>query len=137
MLKLVKKISFYVLLLQINLAMAAAPTFLLTHNQTDVESNAYIDGTIPSIYPTKPHSDSKVYWNMVRVACHGHTANNICTALIKMASNTPNPIDVGYVNLDLTTGEITPKVISNNGYTLTVNGPGETTLTKAIQSPKS
>ncbi len=32
--------------------------------------------------------------------------------------------------LDLNSGEITPKVIKSNGYTITINGPGEATLTK-------
>jgi hypothetical protein len=110
--------------------LTAAPAFLMTHNKTDSESNAYIDGTIPSIYPTKKQSDSKVFWNMVRVACYGHLKGNICTALIKIDSNTPNPIDIGYVYMDLTTGDITPKQVNGNGYTITVNGPGETTITK-------
>lgn len=107
----------------------SAPAFLLTHNLTDEESNAHIDG-IPSLYPTKARSHSKVYWNLVRVACHGHSVGNSCTAVIKMATNTPNPIEIGEVHMDLTTGDITPKQLSANGYTLVVNGPGETTLTK-------
>lgn len=125
---LIRVLSFVVFLIHLSYALAA-PGFLLTHNLTDVESNAYIDGTIPSIYPTKAHSDSKVYWNMVKIACHGHTKGNICTALIKMATNSPNPIDVGYVNLDLTTGEINPKKITGNGYSIVINGLAETTIT--------
>lgn len=108
----------------------AAPSVLITHNTTDVESNAYIDGTIPSLYPTKPHSDSRVIWNVVRLACHGHTQNNQCLALIRMAPNTPDALDVGYVSLNLITGEITPKELVANGYHLVVNGPAETTLEK-------
>lgn len=107
-----------------------APAFLLTHNRTNLESNAYIDGTIPSLYPSKPHADNKVYWNMVKVACHGHTNGNNCSALIKMGTNTSTPIDVGYVTLNLLTGDINPKIISANGFTVTVNGPGETTITQ-------
>lgn len=125
---IIKLLSLIMFVSHANYALAA-PAFLLTHNLTDVESNAYIDGTIPSIYPTKAHSEGKVYWNMVKVACHGHTKGNICTALIKMATNTPNPVDVGYVNLDLLTGEINPKTVTGNGYSVTVNGPAETTIT--------
>ena len=102
----------------------------MTHNRTDFESNAFIDGT-PSIYPTKAHTDNKVYWNMVKVACHGHSNGNQCSALIKMATNTANPMTIGYLTLDLATGDITPKVLNGQGFTLVVNGPGETTITKS------
>ncbi len=114
----------------ISCALWAAPTYLFTHNRTEYESNAFIDGTIPSVHPTKANADSKVYWNMVKLACHGHTINNECSALIKIATDTPAPIDIGYVSLNLLTGEITPKQLSANGFTITINGPGETTLTK-------
>lgn len=112
-------------------AVFAAPDYIITHNETDVASNAYVAGTIPSPYPTPAHSSRQVYWNMVRLACYGYTtADNKCSALIKMATETNEPIELGYVTMDLVTGEITPKQLSNNGYTLTVNGPGETTLTQ-------
>jgi hypothetical protein len=108
----------------------AAPATLVTHNHTDVESNAYIDGTIPSLYPTKAHGESKVIWNAVRLACHGHTKENQCMALIKMSPNTPESVDIGFVTLNLLSGEITPKELVANGYRVIVNGPGETTLEK-------
>jgi hypothetical protein len=111
----------------------AVPAYLITHNNTDLESNAYIAGTIPSPYATPAHDFRKVYWTMVRMACYGHTTDKKkikCSALIKVGTNTPNPIDVGTVVMDLETGDITPKQISNNGYTLIVNGPGEATLNK-------
>lgn len=106
----------------------ASPTSLITHNTTDVESNAFIAGTIKSNYPTKAHSDNHVSWVSVKMACFGRTVNGKCSALIKMGTNTPNPVDLGYVIMDLNTGDITPKQLSGNGYTLIVNGPGETTL---------
>ena len=108
----------------------AGPSVMLTHNKTDVESNAFIDGTIASPYPTRANSDGKVSWMMVKMACYGHTQGNACRALIKMETNTTAPIDLGYVSMDVNSGAITPKKLSANGYTLTVNGPGETTLTK-------
>lgn len=108
----------------------ASPFFLITHNTTDSESNAYISGTIPSPHPSRPHSDNKVSWISVRMACFGHVVNNQCLALIKMDTNTSNPIEIGTVSLDLTTGDITPKQIRANGYTMTVNGVGESTITK-------
>lgn len=111
-------------------ASATPPKLLITHNLTDEESNAYVAGVIPSQYPTKAHSDSKVIWTSVRMACYGHVVNSKCPAVIKMATNTPNPIEIGTVELDLNTGEMTPSQISGNGYTFTVNGPGESTITK-------
>lgn len=111
-------------------AALAVPTYLTTHNNTNEESNAFVAGTIPSPYPTAAHSTRQVYWNMVRLACFGHTTNGKCAALIKMATNTSNPIVVGVLSMDLNTGDITPKKLSNNGYTLTVTGPGDATINK-------
>lgn len=108
----------------------AAPAYLTTHNRTGEESNAYIAGSIPSPYPTKAHSTNQVYWNLVRLACYGNTTNGKCPALIKMATNTASPIDIGYVTMDLDTGDITPKVLSAKGYTLRAIGPGEAEITK-------
>lgn len=111
-------------------AAMASPILLITHNTTDLESNAYVAGTIQSHYPSKPHNDNKVSWVSVKMACFGHTVDSKCPALIKMATNTPNPIEIGTVTMDLNTGDITPKQIIANGFTLMVNGPGETTLIK-------
>ncbi len=108
----------------------AAPKQLITHNMTDVESNAYVDGSIPSQHPTKPHSNGAVFWTIVKMACFGHTTAGKCTALIKMATDTPNPVTIGTLSLDLASGDITPKQVSANGYTITVNGPGETTISQ-------
>lgn len=108
----------------------ASPILLITHNTTDLESNAYIAGTIRSQYPSKPHSDNKVSWVSVKMACYGHTIDLKCPALIKVGTNTANPVDLGMVTMDLNTGDITPKQLSANGFTLIVNGPGETTLLK-------
>lgn len=126
---MLKSISALVLSLTAAGALAV-PSNLTTHNNTDVESNAFIAGTIPSPYPTLAHSTRQVPWNMVRFACYGNTTNGKCSALIKMATNTANPIDIGYVMMELDTGNITPKTLSAKGYTLTVNGPGEATITK-------
>lgn len=108
----------------------ATPDYLTTHNNTNEESNAYVAGSIPSVYPTKAHTTNQVYWNLVRMACYGHTTNDKCPALIKMATNTSHPIEIGTVTMNLKTGEITPKQISANGYTMFVNGPGEATINK-------
>jgi hypothetical protein len=108
----------------------AAPKQLITHNRTAVESNAYINGMIASQHPTKANSDNKVFWASVKLACYGHIVNNECQALVKMATDTANPVDLGWLTVNLATGDITPKYVSGNGYHLEVNGPGETTIYK-------
>jgi hypothetical protein len=113
-----------------SLAAIAAPKQLITHNSTDLESNAFVAGSIPSQHPTKAHSDGKVFWTAVKLACFGHTVNGQCAALIKMATNTANPIEIGTLQVDVNSGEITPHQLSTNGFTITVNGPGETTISK-------
>lgn len=116
--------------LTINSAFATPPKQLVTHNTTDSESNAFIAGVIPSQHPTKAHSEERVFWAMVKMACFGYVVNGKCPALIRMDTNTAHPIDLGVVQLDLETGDITPKSLTANGYTLLVNGPGETTIIK-------
>jgi hypothetical protein len=108
----------------------AAPSYLTTHNNTSEESNAYIAGTIPSPYPTAANSTRQIYWNLVKIACFGKSTNGQCAAVIKMATNTANPIVIGTVSMNLETGAITPQTMSANGYTFTVNGPGEATIDK-------
>ncbi|WP_019217489.1 hypothetical protein [Legionella tunisiensis] len=111
-------------------AVFASPTFLITHNKTNVESNAYVEGTIDSHQPTKANSDGKVHWAVVRMVCFGHIApDGKCPALIKMETNTPHPVTLGWLYLHIESGDITPKSLKANGYTLTVNGPGEATIT--------
>lgn len=114
--------------LGLSIAQAGAPGFLVTHNHTPVQSNAFIDGTIASPYPTEANADGKLLWTLVRMACNGHIHNGRCSAVIKMATNTTKPVTLGTVSMDMETGDISPKFISGNGYTLTVNGPGESTL---------
>ncbi len=109
-------------------AALATPKNLITHNNTDLESNAFVAGTIKSNHPTKAHSTNSVSWISVKMICYGHIVDGKCPALIKMGTNTAFPVEIGTVIMDMNTGDITPKQISNNGYTLIVNGPGETTL---------
>lgn len=107
----------------------SAPTHLVTHNNTNENSNAYIAGTVPSPHPTAPMSTNKVYWNLVKIACFPYkTPDGKCTALIKMATNTSSPVEVGTVTMDLNSGAMTPSEIRKNGYVFTVNGPGEASI---------
>jgi hypothetical protein len=108
----------------------ASPTYLTTHNKTNEESNAYIAGTIPSPYPTPAHASRQVHWNLVRIACYGHTSKGKCSALIKMATNTSNPIEIGYITMDIESGALEPSVLSAKGYTLRAVGPAEAEITK-------
>lgn len=110
-----------------------APMYMVTHNQTDVQSNAFIDGTIDSGHPTQPRSDKKVLWSLVHIVCLGHIdSNNACKALVKVATNTRDPITLGTMSMNVLTGDITPKQLTDKSdrYLLTVNGPGEVTLTQ-------
>ncbi|WP_028387797.1 hypothetical protein [Legionella fairfieldensis] len=109
---------------------AASPSRLVTHNTTNVRSNTYFAGYIPSSAPAQAHDDGLLDWPFVKMACYGHTSATKCPAVIKVAIDTPNPVDLGKVTIDIETGDITPKSLSLNGYTLVVNGPGEMTLTK-------
>lgn len=111
-------------------AFATPPKQLITHNTTSVESNAYVAGTIPSQHPTRPYSNTSTPWAAVKMACFGHVTNGKCWALVKMATNTDTPIELGIVSIEMDTGIITPSQLSANGYTLTVNAPGETTLSE-------
>jgi hypothetical protein len=105
----------------------ATPLSMTTHNKTNVDSNAYIGG-IPSIYPAKANSDRTISWSLVRLACFGH--GDPCKAEVFMETNTSNPVSIGFMSMNLKTGDITPKKSGKNGYCVTVNGPAEVTLTK-------
>jgi hypothetical protein len=127
--KMMKHITAIALTLVTSVALAVPPS-LITHNLTNVESNAYVAGSIPSPMPSKANSNTVVPWLVVQMACYGRTTNDLCPATIKMASNTANPVTLGNVFMNMKTGQITPAHVSGNGYTLTVNGPAEATLTR-------
>ncbi|MBX9704373.1 MAG: hypothetical protein K2X39_09500 [Silvanigrellaceae bacterium] len=111
-------------------AFAIPPRAFITNNTTGVESNAFIDGTIPSAHPTHPYASNAVSWVAVRMMCFNHAPNNNCTAVVKMETNTAEPKVIGQVTMNLVTGDITPKMITGNGYSLVVDGPGKVTLYK-------
>ena len=129
--KMLKGLAVAALSLSSTLVLAS-PTYLVTHNHTDVQSNAYVAGVVPSPVPTNPCSEGKVHWALVRMSCYSQMINGRCPAVIKMATNTAAPIILGMVSMDVETGDILPKQISANGYTFTVNGPGEGTLTQSF-----
>src|SRR5215204_2209385 len=78
------------------------PKNLITHNLTDVQSNAYVNvqagkGSVPSAHPTNKNSNGSVAWYLVRAACYLYAKNDLCEAEIRMATDTPNPISLGVV----------------------------------------
>ncbi|MCH9716076.1 MAG: hypothetical protein K0U24_04155 [Gammaproteobacteria bacterium] len=126
--KIIALCSSLLLSLTSSFALAVPPKILITHNQTNLESNAFVAATIPSQHPTKAYSEGRVIWASVRMACFGHLTNGKCPALIKLATDTDNPIELGIVTIDLSNGDIQPKTLHANGYSMIVNGPAETTL---------
>ena len=111
-----------------SLVVFSAPLYFITHNNTSEQSNGFIGGTTPSPYPTPANTTRQVAWNLVRIACF--PLNELCSATVKMATDTNDPIEIGRLEMNLKTGDINPKSLSNNGYTITVNGPAETTISK-------
>ena len=109
---------------------ASPPSVLITLNKTSVKSNAYIDGNIPSLYPTLAHSNRSVSWIAVNLACQGHIMDSICKAIVMMDVDSGNPVELGEVTLNMKTGEILPLSIINNGYHLAVVGQGRIELSE-------
>lgn len=106
----------------------AAPTHYITHNDTNLLTNVFVNGT-ESPFPTIPHTTRKVAWKMVKLGC-GRTPDGICAALIKVGTDTSDPIEIGTLYMDMDSGEITPQSISANGYTINVLGTAEVTISK-------
>lgn len=129
-----KRITQYLTALTLGLAATtsfAAPQYLITNNLTNVESNAFIDGVYPSSSPSKANSVNMVPWFVVQLACYHHSIGRQCPATLKMATDTPTPIDLANVQINLDTGAVT--VLSSNSdtnYKLSVNGIANVTLSE-------
>lgn len=109
----------------------AAPTHLITDNQTNFQSNAFINGTVQSPYPTPKMTKKKLLWSMVQLACSPYVdSQKQCSALIRMGTDTPNPVDVGWLKMNMSTGEITPTEVRHNGFIIKVIGAGEVVITE-------
>ncbi len=120
--------STLALVLGSSLAFAVPPKLLITHNQTNYETNAFVAGKIPSQHPTKANSEGRVIWASVRMACFGHVKGGRCPALVKIGTDTDHPLELGTVTIDLNTGDIQPKELHASGFSMIVNGPAETTI---------
>ena len=133
---MIKKITILLYSCVITMAMtnnvlAGPPSVLTTLNKTSVKSNAYIDGVVPSLYPTLANSNRSVSWIAVTLACQGHIKDNICRAIVRMNVDSDNPVDLGELTLNMKTGEILPQSLTNNGYHLEVVGNGRIELSNA------
>lgn len=128
------QLTKYLAAISLNLVAAAAsfaaPAMLEITNNTDAESNAYIAGHA-SPKPSKPYSVNSVPWAIVKMACVGHTVNGQCAAVIKMETDTANPVEIGTVEMNVTTGEISPSTIQAHGYVLTVTGIAKGVINRA------
>lgn len=134
--QLVKSLAASALLLASG-AVLAKPSYLTINNTTDVESNAFLAGK-KSDHPTAPKTTSKVSWFAVQMVCYGHIDSaNRCHAIIYMDTQSKDPIELGEVTLEMTTGDIQPKVLRKNGYTMTVSTEKEATATLTYQKPKA
>lgn len=117
-----------ILVLGTTLALAS-PRSLITHNRTSFQSNAFTDGTIPSAYPTPKGQDGSVLWMLVRLACIGHTTNGQCSAVVKVATDTANPVDVAKLSMNLESGVITLLESYTTAYRVIIHSnPGEVTI---------
>ncbi|QRN04349.1 hypothetical protein GH742_10930 [Legionella sp. MW5194] len=109
----------------------AAPSHLTTDNQTNYQSNAFINGTVQSPYPTPKKTKKSLLWSLVQLACAPYVdSQKQCGALIKMGTDTSNPVEVGWLKMNMSTGDITPKKLSANGFTITVINAGEVIITE-------
>ncbi|USQ15393.1 hypothetical protein J2N86_14175 (plasmid) [Legionella lytica] len=106
----------------------ATPTHYITHNDTQWETNVVVKG-VESPFPTLPYSTRKVAWRMVRLGC-GITP--VCAAVIMVATDTAEPIEVGTLYMDMESGELTPKRISAHGYTAQVKDIAEVMITQDL-----
>lgn len=118
------------LLTHVAFSILPLPQYLTINNTTSVQSNAYVAGVYPSSVPSNPKEVNLVPWFVVRMACIHHSNGKQCPATIKMATNTPNPIDLADLQLNLETGEITVLRLYPTHYKLTVDGFAQVTLSE-------
>lgn len=123
--KLLTRNTCIVLLSFISNLAFAEPNYYVTHNSTNVGTTISILEARPYSFYTAPHSSSKVEWWMLQTGCNYYLMNSKCKVIIKTETNFPNPVDVGILTMDMRTGELSPKYISTNGYTISVIGAGE------------
>lgn len=106
----------------------SAPQVLTTHNQTNYQAIAYVDGKISLPKIAEPLSDSSISWVTVNRLCYGRTVNNKCPLVIKMKGLSSYSFDLGVIYMDLNSGEITPKQITFNHIQLNAHNTGELSL---------
>ncbi|WP_133131171.1 hypothetical protein [Legionella yabuuchiae] len=111
------------------IAFAIPPSELVSHNNTDVQTQAFLGPNLDlPQQPTEPGAVKRVSWVSVRILCMNTPKPGICPAKIKL--NTVPQTTLGIVEMNLKNGDINPKVLSANGYKMTVVKPGEIVFTK-------
>ena len=112
-------------------AFADEPTELTTYNNTNAWVSAKISG-FPSHDPMTPHSERHRAWWKLRVACYASQKDDICTATIILRKNESdeNGSILGDMSINMKSGEITPKQLRNDLYTLRVNDIAKVTITE-------
>lgn len=103
----------------------AAPSYLITDNQTDAVSNAKVNG-FWSPHPSAAHTVNKVAWGKVEIICMW---SSTCKAGIYMNPKEKNEVYVGDLTLNTRTGDVSPSSISAKGYTVEVTGTATTKIT--------
>ncbi len=105
---------------------ADSPSNFTTRNFTSHISTAKVKG-IWSPYDTPAGSadspsERSVAWGKLRIICG--LFSSTCEAEIYMKTNTSNPVFVGKGTMNMKTGDIEPKSLTNNGFILTSPEPG-------------
>lgn len=126
-------LAFVVIFCFSNAYAGGAPSNFVTRNYTEFQSNAKVEGNW-SPFPTHPGTpenpgERAVHWTALKLFC-GFFAST-CKAEIYMKTDTDTPVFVGEGTMDLSTGDITPKELTNNGFTLTSPEAGLIEIRKA------
>lgn len=105
---------------------AAPPPVFNVVNNLGVATESYIAGQMTSSTPA--NSTRSKTWGTIALKCTSHRLNPICPVTIMLAT-APKTV-LGTLNINIISGEISPKVLSSNGYTMTLNEPATIVFTK-------
>ena len=108
----------------------ASPSKMVTVNKSQANVYASIGG-MQSTDPVKPGEKRERSWFMVKGICAAAGQTKTCSAEV-VAQDGNSKVSIGKMNLDLDSGDITPKKqTSENGkYTLTVTGVAQVLITQ-------
>ena len=123
--KIYNQYIYIVIICCISCLARAEPMYYVTHNRTDFETKTLIASDNPIFFSTPEHSSSKIDWWMLQHRCETLLMNHTCKVLLKAETNSNHPVELGVLTIDLKYGEIYPKYLSANGYSVSVIGIGE------------